>query len=183
MEVVHPRCCGLDVHKQTVCACISIKEGPVQERQKKRFETTTAELRQLFAWLKEWKVTTVAMEATGVYWKPVWNALEEGFELLLVNPQHLKSIPGKKTDFKDGARIADLLQHGLLKGSFVPPKPIRELRDLTRSRATLTQERSRIANRIQKVLEDCNIKLGSVVSDVLGVSGRQMLDALIAGES
>jgi transposase len=183
MEVVHPRCCGLDVHKQTVCAGISIKEGPVQERQKKRFETTTAELRQLFAWLKEWKVTTVAMEATGVYWKPVWNALEEGFELLLVNPQHLKSIPGKKTDFKDGERIADLLQHGLLKGSFVPSRPIRELRELTRARASFAQERSRIINRIEKTLEDPNIKLGVVASDVVGASGRAMLEAIIGGET
>lgn len=183
MEVVHPRCCGVDVHKATVCACISIKEGAVTEKQKKRFETTTAELRQLVAWLKEWRVTTVAMEATGVYWKPVWNGLEEDFELLLVNPQHLKSIPGKKTDFKDGERIADLLQHGLLRGSFVPPRPIRQLRDLTRARASFAQERSRIINRIEKTLEDPNVKLGVVASDVVGVSGRAMLEAIIQGET
>ena len=183
MEVVHPRCCGIDVHKETVYACLSIKEGAVTEKHKKRFETTTAELRQLAAWLKEWKVTTVAMEATGVYWKPVWNVLEEEFELLLVNPQHLKSIPGKKTDFKDGERIGDLLQHGLLRGSFVPPRPIRELRDLTRARASFAQERSRIINRIEKTLEDPNVKLGVVASDVVGVSGRAMLEAIIKGET
>jgi len=182
MEVVHPSCCGIDVHKGTVCACISIKDNQRVEKQKRRFDTTTAELRELAAWLRECKVTTVAMEATGVYWKPVWNILEEEFELLLVNPQHLKSIPGKKTDFKDGERIADLLQHGLLRGSFVPPKPIRELRDLTRARASFAQERSRIINRIEKTLEDPNLKLGVVASDVVGVSGRAMLEAIIEGE-
>ena len=124
----------------------------------------------------------MAMEATGVYWKPVWNMLE-GFELLLVNPQHLKSIPGKKTDFKDGERIADLLQHGLLRGSFVPPQAIRELRDLTRMRATLAQERSSVINRIEKTLEDPNLKLGVVASDVVGVSGRAMLNAIAKGET
>src|SRR6266478_10237969 len=124
-----------------------------------------------------------APKATGVYWKPVWNALEEEFELLLVNPQHLKSIPGKKTDFKDGERIADLLQHGLLRGSFVPPRPIRELRDLTRMRATLAQERSSIINRIEKTLEDPNLKLGVVASNVVGASGRAMLEAVVRGET
>lgn len=183
MEVVNPRCCGLDVHKASVCACISIKEDGQAVKEKRRFETTTAELRRLAGWLREWRVTTVAMEATGVYWKPVWNILEEEFELLLVNPQHLKSIPGKKTDFKDGERIADLLQHGLLRGSFVPPRPIRELRDLTRMRATLAQERSAVINRIEKTLEDPNLKLGVVVSDVVGVSGRAILNAIVKGET
>jgi transposase len=182
MEVVHARCCGIDVHKASVCACISIKDNEQVAQQKRRFDTTTAQLRELAAWLRQWKITTVAMEATGVYWRPVWNILEEGFELLLVNPQHLKSIPGKKTDFKDGARIADLLQHGLLRGSFVPPAAIRELRDLTRARATFAQERSRIINRIEKTLEDPNLKLGVVASDVVGASGRAMLEAIIAGE-
>ena len=171
MDVVHPRCCGIDVHKASVCACISIKDDGKIEKQKRRFDTTTAQLRELAAWLRERKVTTVAMEATGVYWKPVWNILEEEVEQLLVNPQYLKSIPGKKTDFKDGERIADLLQHGLLRSSFVPPKPIRELRDLTRARASFAQERSRIINRIEKTLEDPNLKLGVVASDVVGVSG------------
>lgn len=181
MEVVHPRCCGIDVHKATVCACISIKDAGVIERHKRRFDTTTAQLRELVLWLQQHQVNKVAMEATGVYWKPVWNLLEEQFELLLVNPQHLKSIPGKKTDFKDGERIADLLQHGLLRGSFVPPRPIRELRDLTRMRATLAQERSSIINRIEKTLEDPNLKLGVVASDVVGASGRAMLEAIVKG--
>jgi transposase len=183
MEVVHPRCCGIDVHKATVCACISIKDAGVIEKHKRRFDTTTAQLRELASWLGQYKVTNVAMEATGVYWKPVWNLLQEEFELLLVNPQHLKSIPGKKTDFKDGERIADLLQHGLLRGSFVPPQPIRELRDLTRMRASLAQERSNIINRIEKTLEDPNLKLGVVASDVVGVSGRAMLEAIVRGET
>jgi transposase len=182
MEVIHPRCCGLDVHKASVCACISIKDNKLVKKQKRRFGTTTAELRELAAWLRAATVTMVAMEATGVYWKPVWNILEEEFHLLLVNPQHLKSIPGKKTDFKDGDRIADLLQHGLLRGSFIPPKPIRELRDLTRARASFAQERSRLINRIEKTLEDPNLKLGVVASDVVGVSGRAILQAIVQGE-
>jgi transposase len=183
MEIEHARCCGIDVHKATVCACISIKDGGTAEKYKQRFDTTTSQLRELVEWLHQYQVTKVAMEATGVYWKPVWNILEEEFELLLVNPQHLKSIPGKKTDFKDGERIGELLQHGLLRGSFVPPRPIRELRDLTRMRATLAQERSSIINRIEKTLEDPNLKLGVVASDVVGVSGRAMLDAIVAGET
>lgn len=183
MEVVHPRCCGIDVHKASVCCCISVKEGGKVEKQKRRFETTTGQLREMAGWLKQWDVRQVAMEATGVYWKPVWNVLEKEFELLLVNPQHLKSIPGKKTDFKDGERMADLLQHGLLRGSFVPPQAIRELRDLTRMRASLAQERSSVINRIEKMLEDPNLKLGVVASDVVGVSGRAMLEAIVKGET
>ena len=183
MDVVKPRCCGIDVHKASVCCCISIKDGGQIRKEKRRFDTATAQLRELAAWLREWKVTTVAMEATGVYWKPVWNILEEELELVLVNPQHLKSIPGKKTDFKDGERIADLLQHGLLRGSFVPPRPIRELRDLTRMRATLAQERSSVISRIEKTLEDPNLKLGVVASDVVGASGRAMLNAIVKGET
>lgn len=183
MEVAHRRCCGIDVHKASVCACVSIKDSPKTSKQKRRFDTTTAQLRQLSQWLADCGVTHVAMEAIGVYWKPVWNILEEHFELLLVNPQHLKSIPGKKTDFKDGERIADLLQHGLLRGSFVPPRPIRELRDLTRMRATLTQERSSVISRIEKTLEDPNLKLGVVVSDVVGASGRAILQAMISGQT
>jgi transposase len=183
MDVVHPRCCGIDIHKASVCACITIKDGATVARHKRRFDTTTGQLRELAAWLAEWQVAHVAMEATGVYWRPVWNALEEGFELLLVNPQHLKSIPGKKTDFKDGERIADLLQHGLLRGSFVPPQAIRELRDLTRMRARLAQERSSVISRIEKTLEDPNLKLGVVASDVVGASGRAMLEAIVKGET
>lgn len=183
MEVLYPRCCGLDVHKKSVSACISIKESAVAEKHHRRFGTHTAELLELAAWLREHGVTHVAMEATGVYWKPVWNLLEGQFALLLANPYHVKAIAGKKTDRQDGERITDLLQHGLLQGSFVPTSEIRQLRDLTRSRASLVQERARIANRIQKVLEDGNVKLGSVASDVLGVSGRQMLQAIVAGET
>jgi transposase len=183
MDVVHPRCCGIDIHKANVCACITIKEAAVVVQHKRRFDTTTAQLREMAAWLAEWQVTHIAMEATGVYWKPVWNILEGGFELLLVNPQHLKSIPGKKTDFKDGARIADLLQHGLLQGSFVPPQAIRELRDLTRMRAKLAQERSSVINRIEKTLEDPNLKLGVVASHVVGASGRAILEAIVKGET
>lgn len=183
MEVLHSRCCGIDVHKATVCACISIKDGATVEKHKRRFDTTTAELRRLQQWLGEHGVTHVAMEATGVYWKPVWNALEGNVELLLVNPQHLKSIPGKKTDFRDGERLADLLQHGLLQPSFVPTREMRELRELTRMRARLAQQRASIINRIEKTLEDPNIKLGVVASDVVGASGRAMLEAIIAGQT
>jgi transposase len=183
MDVIHPRCCGIDVHKATVCACITIKDAGVVEKHKRRFDTTTAELRALAAWLREHGVTHVAMEATGVYWKPVWNALEADFALLLVNPQHLKSIPGKKTDFKDGERIAELLQHGLLRGSLVPTRAMRQLRDLTRMRTRLAQQRSSVVNRIEKTLEDPNIKLGVVASDVVGASGRAMLEAMVAGQT
>ena len=183
MDVVYPRCCGIDVHKATLCACVSVKDGGLSEKHKRRFDTHTASLQELVRWLEQLRVTTVALEATGVYWKPVWNMLEGHVDLLLVNPQHLKSIPGKKTDFKDGERIADLHQHGLLSGSFVPSQAIRELRDLTRTRASFAQERSRIINRIEKTLEDSNVKLGVVVSDVVGASGRAMLEAIIAGES
>lgn len=176
MEIVYQRCCGLDVHQASVCACVSIKTQEMVTKEKRRFGTNTEDLRDLAGWLIEQGVTQVAMEATGVYWKPVWNVLEEGpCELMLVNPHQVKALRGKKTDMKDGERIADLLQHGLLRGSYVPRRLIRQLRDLTRSRASLAGERSRISNRIQKVLEDANIKLGSVASDVLGVSGRRGL--------
>jgi transposase len=146
------------------------------------FGTFTRELLELGDWLRACGVTHVAMESTGVYWKPVWNLLEGQFEVLLVNAQHIKAVPGRKTDQKDSEWIADLLQHGLLRASFVPPTPIRELRDLTRYRASLAQEINRIANRIQKVLEDANIKLASVATDTLGASGRAMLEAIIQGE-
>jgi transposase len=151
-------------------------------KEKKRFGTFTHDLLQLADWLAERGVTHLAMESTGVYWKPVWNILAEQFEALLVNAQHIKAVPGRKTDQKDSEWIADLLQHGLLRGSFVPPQPIRELRDLTRYRVSLVQEINRIANRIQKVLEDANIKLASVATDALGASGRAMLEAMLAGE-
>jgi transposase len=183
MEVVHFRCCGLDVHKDTVVACVrrSDPDGRVDE-QVRTFATTTAGLLELGDWLVDQQVTIAAMESTGVYWKPVWNLLEGRLELMLVNAREVKQLPGRKTDVKDSQWIAQLLSCGLLKRSFVPPLPQRELRDLTRTRTSLLQDRSRVANRLQKVLEDANIKLGSVASDVLGVSGREMLAALIEGK-
>jgi transposase len=183
MEVVHPRCCGIDVHQASLAVCVAIKEKGRSEKHKLRCGTTTAELLRLADWLHGHQVTHVAMEATGVYWKPVWHILEGQFELLLANPTQVQALRGRKTDFKDGERIADFLQHGLLQGSFVPLKPIQQLRDLTRSRTTLKQEQVRIGNRIRKVLEDGNIKLGSVMSDVMGVSGRAMLRAMVRGEA
>ncbi len=182
---VHRNCCGLDVHKQTIAAClISESEDGTSSRQKRIFGTMTQQLRELAQWLAEAKVTAVAMEATGIYWVPVWNVLEpHGFELLLINPEHYKAVRGKKTDLKDGERIAELLQDGRLAGSYVPPVAIRVLRDLTRYRTKLVQYQSSIANRIQRLLEQCNIKLASVASDVLGVSALAMLRALAAGET
>jgi transposase len=183
MEVVHPRCCGIDVHQASLAVCVAIKEGGKAEKHKLLCGTTTAELLRLADWLHGHQVTHVAMEATGVYWKPVWHILEGQFELLLANPVQVRALRGRKTDLKDGERIADFLQHGLLQGSFVPPQPIQQLRDLTRSRTTLKQEQVRIGNRIRKVLEDANIKLSSVMSDVMGVSGQAMLRAMAGGES
>jgi transposase len=180
MQVMHEVCCGLDVHKKSVTACVLGAAG--RRRQTREFGTFTKDLLALGDWLRSCGVTHVAMESTGVYWKPVWNLLEGQFEVLLVNAQHIKAVPGRKTDQKDSEWIADLLQHGLLRASFVPATPIRELRDLTRYRASLAQEINRIANRIQKVLEDANIKLASVATDTLGASGRAMLEALVKGE-
>lgn len=183
MQVVYARCAGLDVHKKTVSACVSVCEAEGAKRQQTRvFGTFTRDLLALADWLKEHGVRHVAMEATGVYWRPVWAVLEGQFEQMLVNPQHIKAVPGRKTDTKDCEWIADLLQHGLLKGSFVPPTPIQDLRDLTRYRAELRQSQNRVANRIQKLLEQANLKLSSVASNALGVSGRQMLEAIIAGQ-
>jgi len=183
MQVVYARCAGLDVHKKTVSACVSVCEAEGKKRQQMRvFGTFTSDLLALADWLAEHQVTHVAMEATGVYWRPVWAVLEGQFQQMLVNPQHIKAVPGRKTDAKDCEWIADLLQHGLLKGSFVPPAPIQDLRDLTRYRAELRQSQNRVANRIQKFLEQANLKLASVASNALGVSGRQILEAIIAGE-
>jgi len=183
MQVVYPCCCGLDVHKKSITACVLWAEARGEKRKEKRvFGTFTRDLLKLSDWLRECGVRQVALESTGIYWKPVWNILEGQFEVLLVNAQHIKAVPGRKTDQKDSEWIADLLQHGLLKGSFVPPPAIRELRDLTRYRVNLAEECNRIANRIQKVLEDANIKLASVATDALGASGRAMLKAMIEGE-
>jgi transposase len=183
METIYPCCAGLDIHKTTVVACVRRLDpaGRVHETVR-TFGTMTAELLALADWLAEAGVTHVAMESTGVFWKPVFNLLEDRFEVLLVNPRHIKQVPGRKTDVKDCQWIAQLLQHGLLRGSFIPPKPIRELRDLTRQRSQLVAEKAAVANRIQKVLEDANIKLAAVATDVLGVSGRAMIRALIAGQ-
>jgi transposase len=182
MKVLYDRCAGLDVHKKTVTACRVRLVGRQREREVQRFGTTTPDLLSLADWLAAWSVTHVAMESTGEYWKPIYNILEGNYELLLVNAQHLKHVPGRKTDVKDAEWLAECLRHGLLRASFVPERPQRALRDLTRYRTKLVQERSRLANRLQKVLEDANIKLGSVASDVLGKSGRAMLEAMIAGE-
>src|SRR3954447_22641158 len=183
MEILYPCCAGLDIHKKTVVACLR-RIGPTGEVQQDvlTFGTMTAELLALADWLAQAGVVQVAMESTGVYWKPVFHLLEDRFQVMLVNAQHIKQVPGRKTDVKDCQWIAQLLQHGLLRPSFVPPVPIRELRDLTRQRSQLVAERAAVSNRIQKVLEDANIKLASVASDVLGVSGRAMIGALIGGE-
>ena len=183
MEVMHRCCCGLDVHKETVVACIrrTGQDGRVGE-EVQTFGTATAGLLELGDWLVSRQVTIAAMESTGVYWKPVWNLLEGRLELMLVNAREVKQLPGRKTDVKDSQWIAQLLSCGLLKASFVPPQPQRELRDLTRTRTSLLPDKSRVANRLQKILEDANIKLASVASDVLGVSGREMIRALIEGK-
>jgi transposase len=183
MEVLYSRCCGLDVHKASVSACVVIREAGRTRRKYGRFSTMTRDLVGLAGWLHEQGVTHIAMESTGVYWKPVWNVLEGQFQLILVNAQHVKNVPGRKTDVKDSEWIAELLQHGLLHPSFVPEIRIRDLRDLTRSRASLSEEASRIVSRIQKVLEDANVKLASVATNTVGKSGLAMLEALIAGES
>jgi transposase len=184
MDTLYPRCAGIDVHKNNVVICVRCCDRPGKVYEEIRtFSTMTRDLLALADWLAEHSVTHVAMESTGVYWKPVFNLLEGGVHVILVNAEHIKQVPGRKTDVKDCQWIAQLLQHGLLKASFIPPEPIRELRDLTRQRTQLIQERSAAANRIQKVLEDANIKLASVATDVLGVSGRDMLEALIAGET
>lgn len=184
MRVMYARCAALDVHKKTVVACRreTKSNGEVQS-EVQTFGTTTPELLQLMDWLSEWEVTTVAIESTGEYWKPVFNLLEGNFEVILVNAKHVKQVPGRKTDVKDAEWLAELLSYGLLKASYIPAKPQRDLRDLTRHRVKLVQERARIVNRLQKVLEHANIKLASVASDVLGVSGRQMLTALVEGET
>jgi transposase len=185
MDTLYPRCAGIDVHKANVVVCVRCcgRRGQKVSEEVRTFSTMTRDLLALADWLAEQGVTHVAMESTGVYWKPVFNILEGGVQVILVNAEHIKQVPGRKTDVKDCQWIAQLLQHGLLKASFVPPEPIRELRDLTRQRTQLIQERAAAANRIQKVLEDANVKLASVATDVLGASGRDMLEALIAGET
>src|SRR3989449_1015691 len=182
MERVHERCCALDVHKAQVTACVHVPDQRgVRSELCAEFSTMTADLLGLRDWLLGLGITHVAMEATGVYWKPVYYVLEDDFELLLVNAQHVKNVPGRKTDTGDAQWLCQLLECGLLRASFVPPKPIRELRDLTRYRKSLIRERASEANRLQKTLEDAGIKLASVASDVRGVSCRLMLEALVSG--
>jgi len=182
MEVVYERCAGLDVHKKSVTACrITPGGGGGWQKERRRFGTMTDELLKLADWLRAEQVTAVAMESTGVYWKPVFNILESEFEVCLVNARHIKYVPGRKSDISDAQWIGELLQHGLLKASYIPEKPQRDLRDLIRYRTALIQGRTREVNRVQKVLEDANVKLASVATNVMGVSGRQMLAAIIAG--
>ena len=179
MDIIHTHCAGLDVHKKTVAATIIVPG----KKETRTFETMTSDLLALSDWLTTEGVTHVAMESTGEYWKPVFNILENNFEVLLVNAQHIKSVPGRKTDIKDAEWIADLLRHGLLKASFIPPVGQRELRELTRYRSTFVQAKATLVNRIQKALESANIKLASVASNVVGVSGRAILAAMIEGKA
>lgn len=183
MQVVYGRCCGLDVHKETVAACVlqTGTDGKI-EKQVRTFRTMTPDLLALADWLDGFGVTHLAMESTGISWRPIFNLLEEGRTVVLVNAQHVKAVPGRKTDVKDSEWLADLLRHGLLQPSFIPPAPIRVLRDLTRYRKTLIQERGQEVNRLHKVLETANVTLGSVATAILGVSGRRMLDAILTGE-
>ena len=181
MDQLYRRCAGLDVHKMTVVACARVAKGRKVGAEVKTFPTTTIGLLALADWLQSKGCTHVAMEATGVYWKPVWHVLEDRFELVLANAVHVKAVPGRKTDVKDSEWLADLLAHGLVRSSFVPPAPIQAVRDLTRTRKQLTREQGRHVQRIHKVLEDANIKLTSVLTDVMGVTGRKILEAIVAG--
>jgi transposase len=184
MQVTYERCAGADVHKDSVVVCVVVTppDGPTR-KEVRTFGTMTADLLQLADWLAECGVTHVAMESTGVYWKPVFNILEHVVEIWLVNARHVKAVPGRKTDVRDCEWLADLMRHGLLRPSFIPPAPTRELRELTRHRRTLIRNRAQEANRVQKILESANIKLGSVATDVLGKSGQRMIRALIEGET
>lgn len=183
MEMIHKRCAGLDVHSETVVACVRVAGEKEATHEVRTFGTTTPALLELSDWLASQGCTHVVMESTGVYWKPVWHVLVDDFELILANAQHVRNIPGRKTDVKDAEWLADLLAHGLIRGSFVPPEPIQELRDLTRTRKQLVREIAHHTRRIQKVLEDANVKLTNVLSDILGRSGRAILQALIGGEA
>jgi transposase len=183
MELKYVRCAGLDVHKDTVVACVRVEEGGRVARTIKTFGTMTIDLLSLQQWLVDEQVTHVAMEATGIYWKPVWHVLEPVCSLILANPAHIKNVPGRKTDVKDAEWIGELLAHGLIEASFVPPEPIQELRALTRDRRQFHREASQHVQRIQKVLQDANIKIDSVISDVMGKSGRAFLKAIVEGES
>ena len=185
MELVYGRCAGLDVHKKSVSACIRITNGNQTRKETATFRTFTADLERMCKWLEEHQVRQVALESTGVFWIPVWNILERsatGFKLTLINPQHVHALPGRKTDQKNCERIAELLQHGLLKGSFIQPRSIRELRDVTRRRTHVEGDRNRVLNRIRRLLETANFKLGSVVSDINGRTSHLILDAMAQGD-
>jgi transposase len=183
MEVLHPRCAGLDVHKDSVVACVRLAEGPHVGHQVESFGTTTGELERLRAWLTTRGVTHIAMEATGVYWKPVWHVLDGVGELVLANAAHVKNVPGRKTDVNDATWLADLLAHGLIRASFVPERSVQELRTLTRTRKQLVREKVQHIQRIEKTLQDANLKLSSAVSNIVGENGRALLEALLAGET
>ena len=184
MDVLYPKCAGLDVHRDSVVCCARIHGAAGQvSREVRTFGATTGELLILSEWLTSLEVTHVAMEATGVYWKPVWHVLDGEFELLLANAMHVKNVPGRKTDVNDATWIADLLAHGLIRASFVPPTPVQELRMLTRTRKQLVRERASHVQRVDKILQDANLKLGSVLTDIMGQSGRAILAAIIAGEN
>lgn len=183
MKQIHRRCAGLDVHKENVVACARVATGQRARVEVRTFPTTTIGLLALADWLDSHGCTHAAMEATGVYWKPVWHVLEERLELLLANAAHVKNVPGRKTDVKDAEWLADLLAHGLVRGSFVPPAPIQVVRDLTRTRKQMTRELGRHVQRIHKVLEDANVKVTSVLTDLTGVTGRKILDAIVTGET
>lgn len=183
MPILHTCCCGLDVHKRFVVAClIRVGEDGKQHKELQRFSTLTPDLLRLIDWLQSAQCTHVALESTGVYWKPIFNLMEGLFQIVLVNAQHMKAVPGRKTDTKDAEWIADLLQHGLLKASFIPPQPQRDLRDLTRYRSSLKQERTQHVNRVHKLLEETNIKLSSIFADLMCKTGRAILQALASGE-
>jgi transposase len=183
MELLYPRCAGLDVHAATVVACVRLAAGGTVTYEHRTVSTTTRGLLELAEWLTAHGCTHVALEATGVYWKPVWHLLEDQFALTLANPMHVRNIPGRKSDTSDAKWLADLLAMGLIRRSFVPPTPIQELRDLTRTRKQLVREITRHTQRLQKTLEDANIKLTEAISDILGTSGRRVIRALIGGET
>ena len=182
MDLLHPQCAGLDIHQRTVVACARVVAGSSVTHDRRTFGTTTADLEALRDWLTAHGCTHVAMESTGVYWKPIWQILDGRFELVLANARHIRAIPGRKSDVNDATWIADLLAHGLIRGSFVPPAPVQELRDLTRTRKQLVREIAQHTLRIQKTLEQANLKLTGLLSNILGVSGRAILQALVAGE-
>lgn len=182
MRIIYKRCCGLDVHKKVIVACLLLLESDGELRKEiRKFGTMTKDLLALLDWLQQSGCTHVAMESTGVYWKPIYNVLEGQLEVVVVNAQHLKGVPGRKTDVLDAEWLAECYQLGLLRPSFIPPAPVREVRDLTRYRTSLIRERARTANRLQKVLEDANIKLAGVVTDIQGVSAWAMLQEIVAG--